>query len=369
MWQWWNYYQSLIPAGKSTLKINMDETAICLFQGGGKGNVLLAKGFAAVQHAPRSKRRTYMTHVAFVCDDPAVQPLLPHIIIGNERTIGARLLSALRAQCPANVRLLRRPSAWVTGKLCAQIVRWLAAALSPVLGGRQPILLFDAYRAHLCHGMFNACASARIWPVVIPAKMTWLLQPLDTHALLPYKIRLQQLYSSARTRSAVGDVGVEELLQCIFVAIRTVLQGRRWHASFERDGFGASQAGVSDRVLAQLGVSAPFVVPAGRPALAQLQRCFPARARVSEDHVWRAVQMVEGGAGEATMARPRPHRLAVSTRARAHDGGAASSTGVSMATAASPGAAAPKPLAGAVVGPISTRTRARTRAAPFVDLS
>ena len=36
-WQWWNYYESQIPTAKTPLRINMDETAVCLFQGAGAG--------------------------------------------------------------------------------------------------------------------------------------------------------------------------------------------------------------------------------------------------------------------------------------------------------------------------------------------
>ena len=124
-WQWANYSFSQVPPGRRTLRVNFDETAVCLFQGAGRGNVFLRKSDPAVQHVPIAKRRTYLTHVAFVCDDPAIQPLLPQVVIGNERTIKVRQLAALRAACPANVRILRQRSAWVNAPLIAQIVRWL----------------------------------------------------------------------------------------------------------------------------------------------------------------------------------------------------------------------------------------------------
>ena len=49
MWQWWNHYYRQLPEGKRALRINMDETAICAFQGGGaKGNVFIDKTVRAV---------------------------------------------------------------------------------------------------------------------------------------------------------------------------------------------------------------------------------------------------------------------------------------------------------------------------------
>ena len=32
-WGWYNYCASRVPVGKRVLRVNMDETAVCLFQG------------------------------------------------------------------------------------------------------------------------------------------------------------------------------------------------------------------------------------------------------------------------------------------------------------------------------------------------
>ena len=95
-WQWANYVFSQVPPGKRVLRVNFDETAICLFQGAGRGNVFLAKTDPAVQHVPLGKRRTFLTHVGFVCDDPIIQPLLPQVVVGNEHMIKAGQVDALR---------------------------------------------------------------------------------------------------------------------------------------------------------------------------------------------------------------------------------------------------------------------------------
>ena len=110
--------------------------------------------------------------------------------------------------------LLRRRSAWVDGALCAWIVRRLAHALGHYMPTHQPILFLYALRAHVTNGVFAACAEVQIWPVVVPARMTWLLQPADTHAFLAYKICLQQLCHAARVRAADGDLTLADLRPC-----------------------------------------------------------------------------------------------------------------------------------------------------------
>ena len=88
-WQWYNYYHSMLKSGATALRINLDETAVCLFQGGVAGTVFISKTDpAARQDVSLRQRRTYMTHVALACEfvpkvkDVASPPsMMP---VGNE---------------------------------------------------------------------------------------------------------------------------------------------------------------------------------------------------------------------------------------------------------------------------------------------
>ena len=146
-WQWANYLHAHVPSGKRALLVNFDETAVCAFQGDGKGNVFLGRG--AIQRVSCGKRRTYLSYVAFICDDPLLQPCLPQVVVANERTLTARDILLLHESCPLNVRVLRQKSAWVDKELCNKMVRWLADALAPYTSEVQPIVLFDACRSHV----------------------------------------------------------------------------------------------------------------------------------------------------------------------------------------------------------------------------
>ena len=91
---------SCIPGNKQLLRINLDETSVCLFQGSGKGNVFVGKKRRLVQFVQTRKRRCYFTHVAVICDNSELQPLLPQVLIGNERTFLAASMNGLRAGKP-----------------------------------------------------------------------------------------------------------------------------------------------------------------------------------------------------------------------------------------------------------------------------
>ena len=84
-WQWWNYYRSIIPSPKLPLRLNLDETSVCMYQGDVEGNIMVSKKRAReiVQQVPHAKRRCRMTHVGLICDRPEIQRLLPQVLIIN----------------------------------------------------------------------------------------------------------------------------------------------------------------------------------------------------------------------------------------------------------------------------------------------
>ena len=265
-----------------------------------------------------------LTHIAMVCDRPDVQPVLPQVVIGNEATFKAGDLDTLRAACPGNVHLLRQKSAWNNIEVCKQVIHLLGAALRkrshpPLVRRWQAVLLMDACRLHLHRSVIAACLSEGIWPIIVPAKLTWLLQPLDTHAFKAYKEYLRAAYQRARLLTAAGDLTMAQFVAALCDTIRHVLQGRRWAAAFDHNGFGQMQALVSHTVLQRLQAPEPLAVPVAMPALRELQVCFPKRAAVPVGLLLRPYQQQPQAVVAAPPVLPRakpllPRRPAVTAR-------------------------------------------------------
>ena len=105
-WSWNNYLETRAAyAGQQVLRINMDETPVCPFQGGGPGNILLERSTGDHtrpnrMQVPKGLCRTYLTYLAFVCNDAELQPFLPQIIIGNQAVFKARDMERLQSHAP-----------------------------------------------------------------------------------------------------------------------------------------------------------------------------------------------------------------------------------------------------------------------------
>ena len=172
VWHWFNHCCSRIPAGQTLLRINVDQTAICLFQGNVRGNIFLSSRHTMRQNIAHAVTRTFLTHVAFICDNKEIQTILPQVLIANERTLTLVELEQLRRTLPPNVKLLRQKSAWMNAANFTSCVRLFGATLAPHRRTVQPVLLLDALKQHYNPRSFAACASHRIWPVLVPAKTT-----------------------------------------------------------------------------------------------------------------------------------------------------------------------------------------------------
>ena len=257
-----------------------------MFQGKGVGNIFASKDARITQNISSAMQRTCVTHVAFICDDAEVQRFMPQVIIANEHTITDDELAALRAASPRNVRILRRRSAWVDAEICALFMFWLVIGLGALRNKFQIVLLFDAYKAHFADMVIRACTCHGIWPLVIPACLTWLLQPLDTHAFLPYRLCLQRAYQLARIQAHDGVVGKHEVFACLFTAITNVLESSSWAFAFVRDGFGEQQSGLSTRVESWLELAGKVEVGDGRISDAQVRSCFPRRTVAAVQNIW-----------------------------------------------------------------------------------
>ena len=209
----------------------MDETSVPYGFGQARGNVTASRvSKTAVAQVSRSELRGAVTHVAFATHDSAVQARLPQVIIGNTRKFTPGLLAAVMPQKPANVALIRQKIAWNTTTLMLHIIEILGATMQN-FPQHQAVLVLDTASCHTAPRVVRAASAQGIWFSFIPAKLTFLLQPLDTHIFASYKVVLKKMYMQARS-TGHGTVTSAAWLEVLFHMCTKISAWKEMEGSF-----------------------------------------------------------------------------------------------------------------------------------------
>ena len=265
-------------------------------------------------------------------------------------------LATIQAELPDNVYVKRMPRGWNNTREHCIIIRLLSLVLQPLRERYQPLLFFDAVPLHLADEVMAELATARIWYLVIPARLTWLLQPLDTHAFAKYKRYLKTSFQDRDPRDQEQNTTLR-MVRLVIHTIRAVLQGYHWGPAFASNGLTGNQDRVSMFIRGELEYERlPLYLPLC-PTAETLRLCWPRNRVVNEATVWsplpdRNLAAASGALGPAPPAAPAsdpsapaaavagPH---VPAAPGASSVGASSSTAGAGAADLAPGATAEAP--------------------------
>lgn len=312
MWQWSNFLHDFQPPNKHPLHINFDETNIKLYQDGGEGFLVEAARKrkrtprSLTNNIPKGQLRGSVTHVCMVCDDPTIQPRLPQlVIIGQAIMTKTEFASIEPSAMPSCLRLMRNTSSWMTIKNMEYLIKILSDALRDVKGSRAIYVYGDAYRAHLGRKVWQAFNREGMNYCIIPAKLTWALQPCDTHVFAGFKNFLATECQRIAVAGARSRLSVTQLLQALGNTIGEYLNKSRWVKAFYDTGLVGDQRYVSTRVLGKLGaVAAPAIPRSTIPSLHQLTNVFPQHYTVPVDLLFVTVERAAEGSSETTTSLP-----------------------------------------------------------------
>ena len=275
-----------VPGRKQALLVNMDETSIRFHQNPGEGHLVRPAAMqkqtarSLVQDVCTKALRGSMTLVAFICHDPEMQTALPQVLIASRAHVTEERAENLRRTLPENVFLWRGSKAWVTNDTMVRLMKILDERVRAAQPGRQILLYFDAFRAHWTPHALRAMTRCNIMHCLIPAKLTCVLQPLDSHVFGLFKHWLKIKCQMGQTLKEAGKLDALLLVKCAVECIKEVLEGRSWQKAFAETGLNGAQAGVSQRVLAQLGLPRVPSITDDIPELHHLQVLFPEGANI-----------------------------------------------------------------------------------------
>ena len=262
--------------------INIDETNVKLAPQERAGHVskgayrLFVQGRPMGRNASLSAQRSTITHVAAMCDRADFQTLLPQVVLVGANQVGEERLARIRMTAPACVRIWRYPKAWMSNAVMVRYMQLLGGCLKEYRQTYRFILYVDVLKAHICPAVLRAASAANIWICVVPGKMTWALQPCDTHLFARYKQLLTEEFQRRSGLTCTGEISWELMLASLWHVILVLLQGRDWSQAFAAVGLLNGQTRLSRRTKSKLRYERPPPpADSSLPTLADFELIFP----------------------------------------------------------------------------------------------
>jgi hypothetical protein len=179
---------------------------------------------------------------------------------------------------------------WVTAANFCQVLTLVRRSVLRQRPGAQLVIAMDSAAQHIADAAVRHAQRLRVHLLLIPGRVTWLLQPLDTHVFAELKRHLHRIQLEARLASASGVLPPAEWVTLLERAVRAVLVERDWSAAVSGNGLCGSTAQLRARVgdLLQGRLPLPLAPPddaamgiiVGRPRVGLAERLTRAAVRV-----------------------------------------------------------------------------------------
>ncbi len=261
--------------------INLDETNIKLMPKMRCGFLVTkarkmkrsSRGLAAC--ATKAQLRGSFTHVGIVCDSVALQKHLPQWLIVSKSLFTKADIEMVRLHLPGNMKVIHKKSAWMDGETFTLLLKEIKEKVQQLEPDTQIILSADCFKAHLTHAIWRTCVNQSIFYGVIPSKLTWALQPCDTHVFALLKRKLQEHCMQKLLATPDGVLTKEALMGSLVSAISEVVCDRDWSIAFSHTGLVGHQRDVTGRLLGKLALESLEHVGHEVPTLQQLMTVLP----------------------------------------------------------------------------------------------
>ena len=252
--QWVRYAIEVVLIGRPYVVLNMDETSLSSVEDQGKGLRTCRRAARGAQTVRRGdvadRSNTKTTLIATVCDNRDLQPYLPQIVLARY-TQNAAPPAHLKHECARSGEPLEY---WhrTRGFATSDIIKKWAVRVRSIIHSFNPeawiLLVWDCSQVHLNEDVARQLRRLGILAIVVPAKLTWLLQVLDVCDFKLLKTRVRMEKSAMRCRDPEGRLRTGDWISSCAAAIREVIVDRCHEALFERMGLGQSIDSIAGRV-------------------------------------------------------------------------------------------------------------------------
>ena len=251
-----------MAADNDLVFINLDETSVERLVPHRFGNVVRVPregpGAAAVyERISRRDTHGHLTLVGLVTATAEIQQYLLQFLLLKDANSSVAERAAFAA-VPAPLEWFRGSAGWVTAANFPAILTRIRRAVHVRRPRCTIVLVLDCAPQHLADNVINHARRLRIVLLYVPARLTWLLQPLDTHVFAHLKRRLHALQLDARCASADGVLHGTAWLHLLCQAAQEVVSRANWSPAFVANGVSHGPATMRGRVLEFLSATLPL---------------------------------------------------------------------------------------------------------------
>ena len=118
----------------------------------------------------KSRPRTAYSYVAVLCDDVALQKMMPQIIIVNCNQCPAAVYEEIESNMPDNLVIWRRKSCWMDIATFGKVIQQIHKSLGKEGDSIQIILSLDSHRTHINAKILDICSRLQYMMFATPAK-------------------------------------------------------------------------------------------------------------------------------------------------------------------------------------------------------
>jgi len=261
--------------------VNIDETSIRLYQNTGPGFIVdIARKQkrskkSLCRDVTKGQLRGSFTLIAMVTSYLPLQKHLPQMAFINAAHIGSDEFEDIVKDMLPNVHIYRVKNSWTTVDKMKQVLGLLKKVVQEKTPQVRILLCADTYKAHISNAIFMCAAKHGIFYFTVPPKMTWALQPCDTHVFATFKHHLAVASQKMTLETSGGKLTLRNLLKAMNLTVGCVLNEKDWSKAFADVGLTGEQSRVSKSLLEILGFEEPPTIAKLLPTLHELQACFP----------------------------------------------------------------------------------------------
>ena len=249
-WSWTNAAHDLFTAGdKKTVYLNMDETTIAYGYAKRKGTVVDHSAWEGVNSfmlydaIGTGTTHTNVGLLACIASDPEIQRCLPQVLMVKAAKFPQYLRDLADTIMPACVSIWLQQSMWSTQLRFQDWLTELKQCLEPFRSTHEFILVVDASKTHYNEAICLFTYAAGIVFILLPAGLTWLLQPLDVYVFAEFKHAIKARLHAERVAHPTGDLKRERWLTVVLDEIGK-LNNREYSHAFVRTGLDGEQRDV-----------------------------------------------------------------------------------------------------------------------------